>query len=144
MKGSIQADHINSTRYRFRVGGVEITPVSIGAIEQNLGKVSLPDDTVESNGRKSAGEFDLTIPAHHSVDVAFMDAWYEEGNGVATPGYKKPCQSTALSATEEKSRVIAIDGVWVTGRQEAELALEGEGSMVVIVYKMSFDDATPL
>jgi hypothetical protein len=140
----IQTDHIGDNAYNFSVTGLgEIDAVEIGELTEELRTVDLPDGTRASGGKTNPVEFELSVPAHHNLTVAKMEAWYQEGKDPVSPGYKKPGVLTLKRMSGSNGRQYSCLGIFVTGRGIPGSKLEGDGAMQVLKYPMSVDQVLP-
>jgi hypothetical protein len=144
MKGTLQPDHILNNKYEFKVGGFAITIVEASETSQSIKAVELPDDTASPSGRKSTSELTISVPAHHDVDVKFMNQWWTACSGKQLADRKRPCILTAFSGTEASNYTLLLDGVWPSEKTTGSLEMSGGGTMHVIKYKLSIDDVNEL
>lgn len=141
MKAIIQPDHIRTSKYRFQpVGLPPILYTSVGALEQEMDTVDLPDRTKATGGRAKAGDTDVKVPMHHVQEVAAMDSWWEEGKDPVTLTYKKPCSMSYISNSGLVLQTYTVLGVWVNKRATPDAELEGEGDMAEVTYGLCWDD----
>lgn len=145
MKGEIQPDHMPVNKYQFRVAGLaDLAPTTIGELEEELNVADLPDRTRASGGQKNAGEFDMTIPMHHTAQMAALELWYKESQDPVLPTYKKPCTLVYQSISGNRTRTYTIVGVFPRKRVLPELDKANDGEMAQATWTMSFDDVIPL
>lgn len=145
MKGEIQPDHMPVNNFSLKVIGLlDLTAVTISGIDDELQTVDLPDRTVASGGNRAATEFDVGIPAHHTAEIAAMEAWYIESQDPITPTYKKPCTLIMNSLSGAKSRTYTLVGVFPKKRATPDLDMGADGDMAVITYTMSVDNIVPI
>lgn len=145
MKGQIQPNVITVNRYKMTILGiVDLTPVTITGIDDELEVVKLPDRTVASNGQRKASSFTMGIPVHHQLEQFAMEAWFVESQDPISPTYKKICtlEMSAISGTG--SRSFTLMGVFPTKRAIPALALTDEGTMATMEWFMSIDNVLPI
>lgn len=145
MKGTIEPDHIPVNRYQLIVAGfpAQLNPTEISGMEEEIGKVELPDKTVASGGRPGPSEFTMAIPAHHDLEIAACEAWFAEGQEPVSPTYKKAAILLMRSLTGNKFRVRTIIGAWISKRTDPDLEQENDGDMATIEYTVSVDRILP-
>lgn len=145
MKGEIQPNVITVNRYTLSILGiVDLTPVTITGIEDELETSKLPDRTVASNGQRKSTTFTMGLPAHHELEILAMEAWFIEGQDPITPTYKKTVSLTLTAITGTGSRNYTMTGVFPMKRGIPALALADEGTMAVLEWAMSVDNILPI
>lgn len=141
MKAIIQSDHIPVSKYRFQpVGLPPILFTMVGAFEQEMDTIDLPDRTKASGGRAKPGDTDVKVPQHHVVEVAAMDGWYEEGKDPVTLTYKKPGTMSYISLSGIVVQTYTVLGCWLNKRATPDAELENEGDLAEMTYGMCWDD----
>lgn len=141
LKFVIQPDHIPVNNYQLLITGLApITFVSIGALEKEMDKVDLPDRTTASTGRTKPGETEVKVPAHHTVEVAQMEAWFQEGKDPITPTYKKTGSLTMISGSRLINKQLTLIGAWVYKGGTPDLEMNDDGEMAVMTYTLCWDD----
>lgn len=141
MKFVLQPDHIRVNNYRMDIVGLPpITFTAIGGIERETDKVDLPDRTQASGGRTKPGEVEVSVPAHHTQEVAAMDAWREEAHDPVSPTYKKSATTTMLSGTLLRQLPKNMVGAWLSKDGTPDLEMNDDGEMAVIKYTLCWDD----
>jgi hypothetical protein len=145
MKGEIQPNVITVNRYKMTILGIiDLTPVTISGIDDELETVKLPDRTVASNGQRKASSFKMGIPAHHELEQLAMEAWFIEGQDPISPTYKKTCTLEMTAISGNGSRSFTLMGVFPTKRAIPALALTDEGTMATMEWDMSIDNILPI
>lgn len=145
MKGAIQPDHIGDNKYEFQVLGlVPITATSIGELTETLKTVTLPDMTEASGGTTEPVKFDIEVPAHHDVEIAAMELWYQSCKDPVLPTYKLPCTLVMPRISGAGGRTYTLVGTFITGRGIPAMKMDGDGTMQVIKYPMSCDNIVPI
>jgi len=145
MKGDIKEDHIPINKYQLIVLGLPpLTPTALGGIEEELITSELPDRTVASGGDTSPTEFDVTLPQHHLVEQAAMEAWFVESQSPVTPGYKKV--GTLITKSISDSVVVShsLLGLFPKKRVLPEGDMANEGELAVVVWTLSLDKVLPI
>lgn len=145
MKGDILNDHIPLNKYKFMVLGlVPLTPTKVSGLDDELTTVDLPDNTKASGGQHKAGEFTISIPEHHVLEIAAMEAWFTESTEPVQPTYKK---AATLIATSNSGRIVSsksILGVFPTKRSTPDREMDNDGEISLIEWTLSFDKVLPL
>ena len=145
IKGVFLPDHIQVNKFQLSVPGLPpLTPISIGELESELDKVELPDRTTASGGREKAGEFELVIPAHHTLEIAAMELWVVEGLDPISPLYKKIATLFGFSQSTLGQKSWMIGGAWASKRALPAWELDNDGEMANITYTISYDEVIPL
>jgi hypothetical protein len=146
MKGVLNPDHIGLNNYQLIVLGdvPPLTPVAIGELEDELEVAELPDRTIASGGSRLPTEFDLTLAAHHTLEIAGMEKWFIEAQGPVAPTYKKDCTLILKKVGGDIGRVYNLHGVFPKKRVTPALEMENVGELANIVYTMSVDDVLPV
>ncbi len=145
IKGTVDPDHIPVTKYGLAVaGGPELTPMSIGGLEEEMAVIELPDKTVASSGRTNPVELPVTIPSHHIVEIAFMEVWYQEGQDPVTPTYKKPATITLSSLTNNTQLGFTLPDAFVSKRVLPDRELDNDGEMSTHEYTINASQMLPL
>ena len=117
LKGQIQPDHIPNNKYELNIVGLPpITFVKVSGLENEVAGVELPDRTMATGGQRGTSESTVEVPNHHSVDVATMELWYEEGVDPVSPFYKKAGVLVQISGSGIVRRSWSLTGVWIMGR----------------------------
>lgn len=149
LKGSIKPDHIPNNKFELMIVGAvppipPLTTITVSGIEQALKLVDLPDGTKATAGETDPIEFDVSIPAHHLLEEAAMELWYQEGKNPVSPGYKKGGVLVLKSLTENTRRRYTLVGLFVTKRTLPDLEMGGDGEQVNSTWSMSADDILPI
>ena len=141
MKGRIKADPINVNNFSLKIDGVfEVFPVEVTGIEKENPKIDLPDFTTAPGGRTKSGEFVVKIPAHHKLEVVYMNAWAKMAEGKQLPTAKVPCVYKMKSGTENNSLTAALEGVWCSKTKLPDGEMKNEGEMAILEYTCYFDN----
>jgi hypothetical protein len=145
MKGDIQPGHIAVNHYELLVTGLPpLTPVSIGGLEEELDTVDLPDRTKATGGDTQPVETEIMIPAHHHIEIAAMEAWYQECKDPVTPTHKKVATLVLKSHVDgQVPRTFTWLGTMITGRSTPDLEKANEGEMASYTYSISIDELIP-
>ena len=128
---------------KYRLQPIGLPPIlftMVGALEQEMDTVELPDRTKASGGRDKPGDTDLKVPMHHTVEVAAMDGWWDEGKDPVTLTYKKPCTMAYISLSGLVVQVYTLTGCWLNKRATPDAELENEGDLAEMTYGMCWDD----
>jgi hypothetical protein len=145
LKGLIEGDHIPNNKYELNVVGLPtIVFTKVAGLESEVPGVDLPDRTMATGGQRSVSEVTTEVPNHHSVNVAIMEAWFEEGVDPVSPTYKKVGTLVQVSNTGEIRRGWSLTGMWIKKRKLADMEMADVGEMSVNEYTFSVDDIAPL
>ena len=146
VKGKLKPDHIPQNKYELLVVGIPIplTFVTVGAIEEELDMVDLPDRTRASGGETKPVEFSGTLPMHHLAEQAAMELWYTEGKAPVSATYKKVGSLVLQSISGALIRSYSLDGLCVTKRGLPEFGMENEGEAAMVEWSFSADRVNPL
>lgn len=141
LKFAIEPDHIPVNNYSLIINGLQpITFVTVGALEKELDTVDLPDRTTASTGRTKAGETEVTVPAHHTVQVQQMESWFVEGKDPISPTYRKVATLTMFSGTRLITKVFTLVQCYVSKGGTPDLEMTNDGEMAVMKYTIKWDD----
>lgn len=141
IKAVFKPDRIQVNKFQLIVPGLPaFTPVQVSGHDSELDKAELPDRTMHSGGRKKGGEFELILPAHHTVEIVAMEAWLEENVDPISATAKKLATLTAFSGTGATIRAWSYQGVWPQKAATPDFELDNDGDMATITYTMSFDE----
>ena len=144
MKGAIQPDHIPKNKYILKVVGLPtITFTFVGALEEELEKVTLPDRTNASGGNTKPTEFNVRHPTHHIAERIAMENWFVEGQDPVSPTYKKVGTLTKQSLSGMAIASYLLQGLFVWKRNTQDLEMENEGELDELEWAMSVDQIFP-
>lgn len=144
LKGTLQTPHIPQNKYELTVIGLPpLVFTAISGIEEEVEEVILPDRTAASAGESAPVEFTVTQPMHHALEVAAMEAWYQEGKDPVSPNYKK--SGTLIHFNIEGAAVMSwtLIGMWVKRRATSDLEMESTGDMATIERTCRADQVIP-
>lgn len=145
IKGEVQADPILVNKYKLLVAGLPpILFTSISGLEEEIDVVDLPDRTVSSGGNTQPVEFTAMQPAHHSVEVLLMEAWYNENKDPISATAKKAATLVLLSGTGSKIRAYTLTGMWPCKRKTPDLDYSDEGTMAQLEWTFKVDSMIAL
>lgn len=145
MKGAIQPGHIPLNKYQLLFIGIPLlTATKVTGIDEELNVVELPDRTKASGGNTNPVETTISIPLHHSVEIAALEAWFLEGQDPVLPTYKKAgsllMQSGSLVGP---TRTYNLIGVFITKRKLPDVEMKDDGNMAEAEYTLSIDQIMP-
>ncbi len=131
MKQTLQPDHIAVNNYQLIVvGGPPLIQfVTIDGFEEELETVDLPDRTTASGGNTKSIEFTATHPKHHTVEDAFLEAWFLEGQDPVSPTYKKAATLVIQSISRLVTRSYNLIGLYPSKRKTSDLDMANEGEL---------------
>ena len=145
MKGVIDPDHIAVNKYRLQfLGFVDLTPVEISGLEDELETTDLPDRTRASGGNRGPSEFTIMLPMHHTVEQAAMEVWFRESQDPVLPLYKKQGTLIMERISGKGDRSFTVTGVFPTKRVLPDLEMANEGEMATVEWTLSVDDIIPV
>lgn len=144
IKGVILPDYYPQNKATLTVVGIPVplTITQISGLEDELDVAELPDRTNGSGGRKKQVEFDITIPAHHTVEVAAMEAWFKEGQDPVLPSYKKVGTLNINSQSNLRAGFISLVGMFVSKRAMPDFDMDNDGEHTGLTYTIKADLAT--
>jgi len=131
-------DHIPVNNYEFLVAGVALSLVAVDGLERELTTVDLPDGTVASGGKMKPFEFTAKHPKHHTVEDAFLEAWFTEAQ-LGVPTYKKPVTLVKHSLSGLQTRTYTLMGTFPFKPKSADLEWENDGEMDVTEWGFKGD-----
>lgn len=145
MKGVIDPDHIAVNKYRLQfLGFVNLTPVEIGGLEDELETTDLPDRTRASGGNRGPSEFTIMLPMHHTVEQVAMETWFRESQDPVLPSYKKQGTLIMERISGQGDRSFTVTGAFPTKRVLPDLEMANEGEMATVEWTISVDDIIPV
>lgn len=145
MKGSIQPNHIPVNKFEVLVVGLPpLTVTNSSGLEEELQVVELPDNTKVSGGRTGPSEFTITIPLHHTIEVAAMELWFRESQDPVTPTYKKAGSLIMTSiGLAGPTRIYNMIGMFPMKRKLSEGEMKNDGDMATVEWSMCVDQIIP-
>ena len=133
LKGKIQKDIIAGNKYTVRVGVKEIICTTVSAIEEAIQTIDPPDGTTASGGRTEVSEFTIAVPAHHQIDMVYMNEWFAACQDPVLPTAYRMVTVKGSSSSGNINRIDTCFGCHITGRQSAEYLMEDGGSSMTVV-----------
>lgn len=144
MKQVLLPDHIPVNNFELIVvGAPPLKFITIDGLEEELDTVDLPDRTKASGGATKAIEFTATHPKHHTVEDAFLEAWFLEAT-LALPTYKKPGTLLIKSISSIQVRTFSVVGLFPSKRKTADLDMANEGELNVTEWTFMGDLVIPV
>ena len=141
MKGSVLPNHIPVNNYELIVVGLpKLFFTQISGLEQETQSVDMPDRTVVSGGNKTAVEFTGMIFEHHTVELAAMEVWRNQGVDPVDPAYKKIGTLIKRRIDGSVGTTRTLTGLWIKNRSDSDLDLANEGEPAMVEYTFSCDD----
>lgn len=147
MKGVIDDNHIPLNKAEMYVIGTispSFTIVQVSGLEEEVETRDLGNKTKASLGRTGPVEFEISIPMHHTLEVAAMELWYKETQDPVTPTYKKPCTFVFNSVDGSIGKTYSLAGVFPAKRKTPIFAMENVGGMATLTWEMKADDMLPI
>ena len=140
MKGEVQPDHTPMNFYDLIVSGMSpIYVVTVSGLDYLMDRIDLPDRTAASGGEPGTVEFDIEVMAHHSAEMAALEAWFKEGQHPCTPGYKKIATLILKRNSGVVGRSYELSGLFTLGREIPGLDKANEGEAIKVTWHMSAD-----
>lgn len=144
LKGKIKDDHAPLNSFQLLVIGLpDITCTTVSEIPEELNTVEMPDRTIRSGGQTAPVEFEITVPTHHVVEIAALEAWYIQGQDPVDPGYKK-VGSLVLYTNSGLPITHSLLNVWISGRTLPALDMSNDGELAVNTYMLKADKVEPI
>jgi hypothetical protein len=146
VKGTIGTDHLPRNKYVLNVVGigVPLTCTKVGETEQELEVATLSDRVVVSGGNTTAFEVDVETPAHHYIEQAAWQKWYDDSTGDTALDYKKPAVLTLISSSGIVKNSWILKGVFPRKRKLSDLDMENEGEDARVTWTLSVDEMVPV
>ncbi len=143
IKGKVLDDPIPQNKYELQVvGAPPIVFTSVGSLEEELVKATMPDRRNVSGGETNPVEVDVTQPMHHKAEVAFMEGWYT-GAQTQVTGYKMAGVLIYSSGSGQIIQSYTLEGVFPFKRVIGEVGFDNDGEMQNIVWSLSIDNILP-
>ncbi len=141
-KGTIQQDHLPRNRFVLGVAGAPpLTAIAVTGLEQELETAELPDRTAVTGGNRGVFEIEVVMPAHHAVEQAFMESWWELAlQPPFVAAYKLPVTLTEFSSTGLQVVSYLLQGVFPKKWAHTDHEMDNEGEDHRITWTLSVDD----
>jgi len=141
IKGTILPDYLPVNKFQLVVTGlpVPMTLMSLSGLEDELDVAELPDRTNGAGGRKKQAEIEVSIPAHHKLEIFQMEVWYRECQDPVSPLHKKVAQILVNSQSNLGLGFITLVGVFISKRSLPDLELDNDGEQMVVTYTLKID-----
>lgn len=144
IKGVILPDHVQVNKYLYQVVGLpDLVLTAISGIEEELQTTDLPDGTKGAGGRTLPVEYDITLPAHHTVQQRAMEQWFRQCKDPIDPAHKKLATLTLFTQSNNPLVSFTLPNTFPMKRGLPDLELENEGEMAGFVWSMSSDEVIP-
>lgn len=145
MKMVLLPDHIPVNNFDLIVvgGPPTIQFITIDGLEEELDTVDLPDRTKASGGNTKPIEFTATHPKHHTIEDAFLELWFSEGQDPVLPTYKKAATLLVNSISSLNVRSYNLIGMFPSKRKTADLDMANEGELNVTEWTFNVDLPIP-
>lgn len=144
MKQVLLPDHIAVNNFELiAIGAPPLRFITSDGLEEELDTTDLPDRTRASGGATKAIEWAMTHPKHHTVEDAFLEAWFTEAK-LALPTYKKAVTLLIKSISSLNVRSYNIIDVFPMKRKTADLDINNEGDLNVTEWTFSGDLVIPV
>jgi len=145
MKMTLLPDHIPVNNYSLIVVGLPpIQFITIDGLEEELDTVDLPDRTKASGGNTKAVEWTATHAKHHTIEDAYLEAWFLESQDPVLPTYKKPATLLVNSISRLNTRSFNLIGMFPSKRKTADLDMNNEGELNVNEWTFNCDRVIPI
>lgn len=144
MKQVLLPDHIPVNAFELIViGAPPLKFITMDGLDEELDTVDLPDRTKASGGATKAIEFTATHPKHHTVEDAFLEAWFQEAQ-LALPTYKKAGTLLVRSISSLQIRSYSVLGLFPSKRKTADLDIANEGELFLTEWTFMGDLVIPV
>jgi len=144
IKGMIQDDHIPVNKYQLIVPGLpDLTLTTVGGIEEELEVAEMPDRSMRPGGTTKAVEFTATQPAHHTSEIAAMEAWFAECQDPVTPTCRKAGTLLMQSGTGATIRSFSLVNLFPFKRATPDLDMANEGEAALLTWTFKADTILP-
>jgi hypothetical protein len=139
-------DHIPVNQFDLIVvgGPPKIEFITIDGLEEELDTVDLPDRTKATGGATKPVEFVATHPKHHTIEDAFLELWFSEGQDPVLPTYKKAATLLVNSISSLNIRSYNLIGLFPSKRKTADLDMANEGELNATEWTFMTDLIIPL
>lgn len=145
IKGVILPDHQQVNKYQLLIVGMPpLLFTAISGIEEELDTVDLPDRTPQTGGRKKPIEFEVTQPAHHTVERLAMEAWFRMCQDPVLILHKKIGTLSIISQSRITRTSFSLIGLFPSKRALPDLELENDGEMATVKWTMKASEMLPL
>lgn len=145
-KGVIAPDEFSIGKAKLLIAGVPVIVLtSMKGIKSDTESADLPDGTSVSGGRTKPADFTITVPAHHTSDVAFLEKLRAKALDPIQPDYKQDWTILFFSKTGMKFKGWNIKDCWVAGENIPDEDLSKPADMAEIEFSVKFDgDIEPI
>jgi len=144
IKGKIEDDHIPVNKYELIVPGLPpLIFTAVSAIEDELDTVEMPDRSPRSGGVTKPVEFTAVQPAHHTIEVLAMEAWFLESETML-PTYRKAASLVMSSGSGNTLKTTSLINIFPSKKALPDLDMGNEGDMAAITWTFKADSALPL
>jgi hypothetical protein len=144
LRGKIKNNHIPLNSFELIVAGLpQITVVTTDDIEQMITAVTMPDGTIRSGGKTEPVEFTLSVPMHHDVEQAAMEAWKKLAEGPVRPTYLKAA-SLIFYRNDGTPKSYTFSNMWLSGRTIPGADMGNEGEMAAVSFAVKADYVSPV
>jgi hypothetical protein len=142
LKNVLKPNHSPVNKYKLSVSGLPaLVLTKAGGVEQETGKVTLPDKTWASSGEQEPFEIECELPLHHTSEVAAIEKWYKEGKHPVQKSYKKTGTMIYKAIDDSTVKSLSLIGAGVTKiKYPDEDMSDTEGAMNVLVFTLTVDD----
>lgn len=145
MKQTLLPDHIPVNNFDLIVVGAPVLQfVTFDGLEEELDTVDLPDRTKASGGNTKAIETTATHPMHHTIEDAYLELWFAEGQDPVIPTYKKAATLLNRSISRLNVRSFNCIGMFPSKRKTPDNDMANEGELAVKEWTFMIDRVLPL
>ena len=106
--------------------------------------MDLPDRTKASGGNTKPVEFTAMHPKHHTIEDAFLELWFLEGQDPVSPLYKKAATLVIQSISRLVTRTYNLIGLFPSKRKTADLDMANEGELNTTEWTFNCDRIIPV
>jgi len=144
LRGTIKNNHVPLNSFELIVAGMpQITVVTTDDIEQMITAVTMPDGTIRSGGKTEPVEFTISVPMHHDVEQAALEAWKKLAEGPVSSSYLK-AGSLVFYKNDGTPKSYSFTNMWLSGRTIPGADMGNEGDMAAVTFMVKADYVLPV
>lgn len=143
LRGTIKNNHVPLNSFELIVAGMpQVTVVTTDDIEQMITAVTMPDGTIRSGGKTEPVEFTISVPMHHDVEQAALEAWKKLAEGPVSSSYLK-AGSLVFYKNDGTPKSYSFTNMWLSGRTIPGADMGNEGDMAAVTFMVKADYVLP-
>lgn len=149
-KGYIKPDIFTKSKYwliipgMIGVNGPELTVLSVGALEEEMEVIELPDRTRATNGHTKPLTFDVVTPAHHLEEQAQWELWWSACHDPVSFDAYRYGTLVQQSVSGGSTRSITLDRLFITKKSTSDLEMSNDSDYSTVTWTLSADNAFPV